>query len=138
MQMTRRTFTVVTAAATCGCALGGCASMGGGDVQPHDVDAGPADRFSKPGVYDAYRKDGFFVVNDGSTTFALSSKCTHRGCTVKKEEDSSFHCPCHGSEFDSTGHVTEGPAKRDLPRYASSTNSAGHLIVQVGTMANPA
>jgi len=55
-------------------------------------------------------KDGGFL--------ALSSKCTHLGCTVPwKEKENKFACPCHGSTFDITGSVITSPAPRPLDIY---------------------
>ena len=55
-------------------------------------------------------KDGGFL--------ALSSKCTHLGCTVPwKEKENKFTCPCHGSTFDITGSVITSPAPRPLDIY---------------------
>ena len=48
---------------------------------------------------------------------AISLSCTHQGCTVQKQNDGQFHCPCHGAVFDAEGRVVSGPAKRDLPRF---------------------
>lgn len=48
---------------------------------------------------------------------ALSLTCTHQGCTVQRQEDGQFHCPCHGAIFDREGRVVAGPAKRNLPRF---------------------
>lgn len=49
---------------------------------------------------------------------ALSSRCTHLGCTVRYDQATRrFPCPCHGSLFDIDGHVLHGPAERPLERY---------------------
>jgi isorenieratene synthase len=48
---------------------------------------------------------------------AVSLTCTHQGCTVSRQEDGKFICPCHGAVYDSNGKVISGPAKRDLPRF---------------------
>lgn len=48
---------------------------------------------------------------------AISLSCTHQGCTVQKQNDGQFHCPCHGAVFDAEGRVVSGPAMRDLPRF---------------------
>ncbi len=47
----------------------------------------------------------------------ISLTCTHQGCTVKKQENGTFLCPCHGAVYDNNGKVIKGPAKRDLSHY---------------------
>lgn len=57
------------------------------------------------------------VVRTGAdSAVALSSKCTHLGCTVRKEP-SFFRCPCHGSTYTLEGDVVRGPAEFPLDRY---------------------
>jgi glycine/D-amino acid oxidase-like deaminating enzyme/nitrite reductase/ring-hydroxylating ferredoxin subunit len=56
----------------------------------------------------AYRED------DG-TLHVVSAVCTHLGCQVKwNTAERSWDCPCHGSRFDYTGRVIQGPAVKDL------------------------
>jgi glycine/D-amino acid oxidase-like deaminating enzyme/nitrite reductase/ring-hydroxylating ferredoxin subunit len=58
----------------------------------------------------AYREE------DG-TLHAVSAVCTHLGCQVQwNAAERSWDCPCHGSRFDVTGHVIQGPAVKDLER----------------------
>lgn len=46
---------------------------------------------------------------------ALSAICPHMGCTVHwNNAEESWDCPCHGSRFDKTGCVIEGPAFHGL------------------------
>jgi glycine/D-amino acid oxidase-like deaminating enzyme/nitrite reductase/ring-hydroxylating ferredoxin subunit len=54
------------------------------------------------------------------TLHAVSAVCTHLGCQVKwNAAERSWDCPCHGSRFDVTGRVIQGPAVKDLePRPA--------------------
>lgn len=47
---------------------------------------------------------------------ALSSICTHRGCTVDPGGP-GLACPCHGSQYDREGRVVRGPASRALARF---------------------
>ena len=57
----------------------------------------------------AYRESEEWVLAVGLT-------CTHLGCTVRwNQAERSWDCPCHGSRFDATGQVLEGPAREALP-----------------------
>jgi ubiquinol-cytochrome c reductase iron-sulfur subunit len=52
--------------------------------------------------------------------------CTHLGCVPLGQEGSTvgdfggWFCPCHGSEYDTSGRVRRGPAPRnlDIPLYS--------------------
>ena len=56
-----------------------------------------------------------WVVRDKESIYALSTVCTHLGCTPNwLEAEKKFKCPCHGSGFRSTGMHFEGPAPRPL------------------------
>lgn len=83
------------------------------------VDVGPVSSYVSDGVYAGFRNQGFFVVRKGKELFALSALCTHRECKLSTQSDHSFYCPCHGSAFDPSGKVTEGPTTRDLPQLPS-------------------
>jgi glycine/D-amino acid oxidase-like deaminating enzyme/nitrite reductase/ring-hydroxylating ferredoxin subunit len=55
-----------------------------------------------------------YRAEDG-TLHAVSAVCTHLGCQVKwNGAERSWDCPCHGSRFDVTGRVIQGPAVKDL------------------------
>lgn len=48
-------------------------------------------------------------------THTCSAICPHLGCVVHWNGlESSWDCPCHGSRFDSYGHLLNGPANQDL------------------------
>lgn len=60
--------------------------------------------------------DQVFAAKPG-TTPVLSFRCTHQGCTVARQADGSFLCPCHGALYDQQGRVIRGPATKDLPQF---------------------
>ncbi len=47
----------------------------------------------------------------------LQASCTHLGCVPTFAEGSSYggwFCPCHGSDYDTSGRIRRGPAPRNL------------------------
>lgn len=63
------------------------------------------------------------VVNTGTSFIALSSVCTHEGCTVGYVPSTgNVQCPCHGSTFSNTGSVIAGPALTALTSYQATKN----------------
>jgi len=62
---------------------------------------------------------GIIVINTGGGNYvALSSTCTHQGCTVAYNSGAgNIQCPCHGSVYTTTGIVVQGPAPRALQSY---------------------
>jgi len=128
--MNRRRFLTLTSAATV-CTAIGCPLIADPGDSGGILDVGPAAAYARDGVYDAYRSLGCFVIRRGGDLFALSSFCTHRRTQLVAEPNHTFYCKRHGSTFDPNGHVTKAPAKRDLPRLATSVNAAGHLLVHL-------
>jgi len=58
------------------------------------------------------------VARTSADTFmALGATCTHERCEVSGYEGQTFVCPCHGSRFDTSGRVVQGPATRALPSF---------------------
>jgi ubiquinol-cytochrome c reductase iron-sulfur subunit len=53
--------------------------------------------------------------------------CTHLGCIPIAHEGNydGFFCPCHGSQYDSSGRIRQGPAPLNLaiPPYAFLSDS---------------
>jgi Rieske Fe-S protein len=64
---------------------------------------------------------GNFLVSRsaGDTFVALTATCTHQQCTVTGFQSSQYVCPCHGSQFSTTGAVVMGPAVQALQQYAT-------------------
>jgi Rieske Fe-S protein len=97
----------------------------------------------------AYVRNNGFLGKLPSFTI-LSSRCTHVGCPTQPNGPifgrqhrsertktgeiglvptvpaGGFGCPCHGSQFDTEGNRTAGPAPRALDRYQFSIRN-GHL-----------
>jgi Rieske Fe-S protein len=126
MIISRREFLILTGTFAAGCSAGAAFAEGA-----QVINAGPASNYAADGVYGAFRNKGVFIVRRGDRLLALSAICTHKRCKLKAERDSTFYCPCHGSTFDTAGHVTKGPARRDLPVFTTAVNESGQLLVTI-------
>jgi cytochrome b6-f complex iron-sulfur subunit len=61
------------------------------------------------------------VINLGTGFIALSSICTHQGCTVGYNPTAGdLECPCHGSVYNLSGNVLVGPAPSPLRSFTVS------------------
>lgn len=77
---------------------------------------------------------GVWIVREPTGFYALSTVCTHLGCTPNwLSADEKFKCPCHGSGFVKTGINVEGPAPRPLERYKISLAEDGQILVDKNT-----
>jgi cytochrome b6-f complex iron-sulfur subunit len=88
---------------------------------------GPPEQF-QVGSETAFTDQNLVLFRDDEGFYAVSSTCTHLGCTVARSKE-GFACPCHGSRFDSTGSVVGGPAPRPLPWLEVSRAANGDLVV---------
>ena len=69
-------------------------------------------------------------VDGAQSIYALSTVCTHLGCTPNwLEGEQKFKCPCHGSGFYKSGVNFEGPAPRPLERVGLRLAEDGMLEV---------
>jgi len=93
----------------------------------------------KPGDARDYRKfGGFYLLADEKGIYALTTTCTHRGCTVHLEGDGTFGCPCHDSSYDHQGRVIEGPAKLPLRHFeVRESEPGGPLVVDTSKTVPP-
>lgn len=74
------------------------------------------------------------AATDATAIAALSSICTHLGCSVLPSRCTPsptcaplgirLQCPCHGSNYAIDGTLTLGPAGASLPRYQASFDGA--------------
>ena len=80
-----------------------------------------------------FEKYKLMLARDGQKVFALYTRCTHKGCTVKPANVTPpvLACPCHKARFDLDGTVARGPAQRNLDRYPIRLSAKG--IVEVDT-----
>ena len=68
------------------------------------------------------------VINTAAGYRAFSSICTHAQCTVGSFTGSRIVCPCHGSQFDTSGAAVVGPATRALTPYAVALNATTNTL----------
>ena len=70
------------------------------------------------------------VRNDATNVSAFTAICTHQQCTVNTFQNGTFQCPCHGSQYNTSGAVTRGPAPSALRRFnATLTNNVVSITV---------
>ena len=96
-----------------------------GPVRRYKV--GPPERFPV-GSQTNMAEENFVIVRDSRGLYAISTTCTHLGCTVAPTAQ-GFACPCHGSRFDADGNVVGGPAPRALPWLEMSRAADGQLVI---------
>lgn len=97
---------------------------------PSQVKVGFKDQYEDGQVVDRFKDQNFWVVRYGGKIYALSTTCTHLGCTPNwLEREQKFKCPCHGSGFKITGINFEGPAPRPLERWGISISEDGQILV---------
>jgi len=82
----------------------------GGDVKAVDEVARDSGAILRRGL------DKIAVYRDANgSVHECSAVCPHLGCIVQwNPGEKTWDCPCHGSRFDATGHVINGPANKDL------------------------
>ena len=98
---------------------------------PQSFKIGYPDDFENGKVDLRFKKQfNVWIVRDEEKIIALSTVCTHLGCTPNwLETERKFKCPCHGSGFRSSGVNFEGPAPRPLERYKISLANDGQILV---------
>ena len=134
--LSRREFIIVGASTVCAFA-GGCGDTPtSGDLPGVEITeaavviplaAVPA--LDRDGGSYVVRAASVIVLNLGAGAYrAFSNVCTHAGCGVDRFERSRMICPCHGSEYDTSGVNVEGPAPEPLRRLALMFDSGLRVI----------
>jgi cytochrome b6-f complex iron-sulfur subunit len=97
---------------------------------PSKVKVGFPDAYDEGKVVDRFKDSNFWIVRNEAKIYALSTTCTHLGCTPNwLEKEAKFKCPCHGSGFYISGINFEGPAPRPLERWGISIGDDGQIVV---------
>lgn len=102
---------------------------------PSKFKVGFLNQYEEGKVVDRYKDQNAWIVRLkdeklGEVIYALSTTCTHLGCTPNwLESAQKFKCPCHGSGFHITGINFEGPAPRPLERWGVSVGDDGQIVV---------
>jgi len=90
---------------------------------PNEIQVGQVDERFK-------QKFAVWLVREPNGIYALSTVCTHLGCTPNwLEAEQKFKCPCHGSGYYKSGINFEGPTPRPLERFAISLADDGQILV---------
>ena len=90
---------------------------------PEDYETGQVDLRWKA-------KYATWIVRNDEGIYALSTTCTHLGCTPNwLAAEQKFKCPCHGSGFRKTGINFEGPAPRPLERFRIVLADDGQIVI---------
>jgi cytochrome b6-f complex iron-sulfur subunit len=98
---------------------------------PQEFKAGFPSEFAVGAVDERFKASyGVWIVREPTGFYALSTVCTHLGCTPNwLAAEEKFKCPCHGSGFIRTGINVEGPAPRPLERYRIVLAEDGQILV---------
>jgi len=93
--------------------------------------AGTVDDYVIGEVSEVYKeKHGVWIVREQDKLYALSTICTHLGCTPNwQAAEAKYKCPCHGSGFYKNGINFEGPAPRPLERFKITLSDDGSIVV---------
>ncbi len=97
------------------------AGQAGVRASPHADEIASAQRDDFANLKDPQRDADRLVQEDGAAGPArmadLQASCTHLGCVPTFVEGSQFggwFCPCHGSDYDTSGRIRRGPAPKNL------------------------
>jgi Rieske Fe-S protein len=73
----------------------------------------------------------FLLARTSATAFsAVEGVCTHEGCTINGADGATYVCPCHGSRYNRSGQVLQGPARAALRQY-NTTFTDGIVTISI-------
>ena len=97
---------------------------------PNEIQVGQVDERFKQKFAVWLVRTAYDQYANATGIFALSTVCTHLGCTPNwLEAEQKFKCPCHGSGYYKTGVNFEGPTPRPLERAKIFLDPADGQIV---------
>ena len=71
------------------------------------------------------------LVNVGGDIRTFLAVCPHEGCPLGwNAQQHLIRCPCHGSAFDTSGNVVNGPAVKSLTRLETILDGRDILLVE--------
>lgn len=102
---------------------------------PQEFKAGYPTDFAVGAVDERFKATyGVWIVREADGFYALSTVCTHLGCTPNwLAADEKFKCPCHGSGYLKSGINVEGPAPRPLERFKITLAEDGQILIDKNT-----
>jgi cytochrome b6-f complex iron-sulfur subunit len=98
---------------------------------PQEFRCAPPTKFARDTVDESWKEsNAVWIVNVEDSIIAISTVCTHLGCTPNwLPAESKFKCPCHGSGYYMNGVNFEGPTPRPLERFRVYVGDDGNLWV---------
>jgi len=71
------------------------------------------------------------IVNVAGDVRTFLAVCTHEGCPLGwNPQQHLIRCPCHGSAFDTSGNVVNGPAVQPLTKLETIVDGQEILLVE--------
>ncbi len=96
-------------------------------------DAGSTNEFENNKTYPFHSKKFYLSRFSDGGLLAISTKCTHLGCTTNYNNvTQTFNCPCHSSKFTQNGEVMAPPATRALDYYKMEIKN-NRVLVDLST-----
>ncbi len=132
----RRHFLKVIGAATSTLVIG-CGDDGGGQSEASGSFSGGNTKTLAVGVITAISGQPVVIARDAKGVYAMSTICTHEQCNMNSSNgeiaNTGLKCSCHGSDFDTNGNATAGPAKGQLKHFEVTISAAGDITINAGT-----